>query len=504
MDRLSPLDASFLHIEDDVNHMHIGSVGIFEGPPPTYEELTSTVAGRLALVPRYRQKVAMVPLSLGRPVWVDDPHFNIEYHVRHTALPQPGGEAELRRLVGRVMSQRLDRGKPLWEIWMAEGLENRRWAMVSKVHHCLVDGVSGAELLAVLLDLSPDVPEPVADGWHPRPEPSPARLAVDAVVDLMTSPYEQVRAAGSVVRRPRHTLDTLRELAKGSVALSRIVKPTPPTSLNGPIGPHRRYAWTVADLSDVKRIRAAHGGTVNDVVLALITRGFRDLLRSRREATDGRVIRTLVPVSVRARSGSGPAHGDGTMENRVSAMFAELPVGLDDPVARLAAISAQLDDLKQSKQAVAGEALTSLSGFAPPMLLTLGYRVATRAAPRMGQLDTVTTNVPGPQFPLYLCGRRMLRACPYVPLAAPLRVGVAIFSYDGELVFGVTGDYDCAPDIDVLVQGISNGRSELLPANGHRTDGARRRAAKRPAARATQANRRRPTPSRAPGGADGR
>ena len=159
MDRLSPLDASFLHIEDDVNHMHIGSVGIFEGPPPTYEELTSTVAGRLSLVPRYRQKVAMVPLSLGRPVWVDDPHFNIEYHLRHTALPEPGGEAELRRLVGRVMSQRLDRSKPLWEIWMAEGLEDRRWAMVSKVHHCLVDGVSGAELLAVLLDLSPEVPD---------------------------------------------------------------------------------------------------------------------------------------------------------------------------------------------------------------------------------------------------------------------------------------------------------------------------------------------------------
>jgi diacylglycerol O-acyltransferase / wax synthase len=503
MDRLSPLDASFLHIEDDVNHMHIGSVGIFEGPPPTYQALTSTVAGRLALVPRYRQKVAMVPLSLGRPVWVDDPHFNIEYHLRRTALPEPGGEAELRRLVGRVMSQRLDRSKPLWEIWMAEGLEDGRWAMVSKVHHCLVDGVSGAELLAVLLDLSPEVPEPVADNWRPRPEPSPVRLARDAVVDLLTSPYEQVRAAGSVVRRPRHTLDAVRELATGSVALSRIVKPTPPTSLNGPIGPHRRYAWTAVDLADVKRIRAAHGGTVNDVVLALITRGFRDLLRSRGEATDGRVIRTLVPVSVRARSAAGPAHGDGTMENRVSAMFAELPVGVDDPVTRLGAISAQLDDLKQSKQAVAGEALTSLSGFAPPMLLTLGARVATRAARRMGQLDTVTTNVPGPQFPLYLCGRRMLRTCPYVPLAAPLRVGVAIFSYDGELVFGVTGDYDCAPDIDVLVTGISNGLKELLPTNGHRTNGARRKSAKRPAARVTQSSRRRRRPTATGGSADG-
>jgi diacylglycerol O-acyltransferase / wax synthase len=474
MDRLSPLDASFLHIEGDVNHMHIGSIGIFEGPPPAYGQLTAAVQGRLALVPRYRQKVAMVPLSVGRPVWVDDPHFNLEYHVRHTALPEPGGEEELRRLVGRVMSQRLDRSKPLWEIWMVKGLEDGRWALVSKVHHCLVDGVSGAELLAVLLDLSPDVPAPIDDEWQASPTPSPTQLFRDAAVNLMSSPYEQVRAAGSIVRRPRRTIDALREVVKGSVALSSVVKPTLPTSLNGPIGPHRRYVWSVADLADIKRIRVAHGGTVNDVVLALITRGFRDLLRARGEATErGRAIRTLVPVSVRARSDSGPAQGDGALDNKVSAMFAELPVGVDDPVERLAEISAQLDNLKQSKQAVAGEALTSLSGFAPSMLLALGTRVATRAARRMGNLDTVTTNVPGPQFPLYACGRRMLRACPYVPLAAPVRVGVSIFSYDGELVFGVTGDYDSAPDIDVLARGIADGVTELLPTSRPRRGRAR-------------------------------
>jgi WS/DGAT/MGAT family acyltransferase len=467
MDRLSPLDASFLHIEDDVNHMHIGSVGIFEGPPPAYDDVLATVAGRLARVPRYRQKVATVPLSLARPVWVDDPHFTIEYHVRHTALPAPGGEEELRRLVGRVMSQALDRTRPMWEIWMVEGLGDDRWALVSKVHHCLVDGVSGAELLAVILDLSPDVPEPIDDGWRPEAEPSALQLSRDAAVGLVTSPYEQVRAAGSMLRTPRRVLDAARELAKGSIALSSVVKPTPPTSLNGPIGPHRRYVWTTASLTDVKAIRAAHGGTVNDVVLALITRGFRDLLTSRGEDTAGRVIRTLVPVSVRPRGAGGTAEGDGTLENKVSAMFAELPVGIDDPVERLHAITAQLDDLKGSKQALAGEAITSLGGFAPPMLLTLGMRVATRAARRMGNLDTVTTNVPGPQFPLYSCGRRLLRACPYVPLAAPLRVGVAIFSYDGELAFGITGDYDTAADIDVLARGIGEGVSELLPADGH-------------------------------------
>jgi diacylglycerol O-acyltransferase / wax synthase len=480
MDRLSPLDAFFLHIEDDVNHMHIGSVGIFEGPPPPYDGLLGTIGGRLALVPRYRQKVAGVPLSLGRPVWVDDPHFNIEYHVRHTALPRPGGDGELRRLVGQVMGQRLDRSKPLWEIWMVEGLDDDRWALVSKVHHCLVDGVSGAELLAVILDLSPEPPEPASTAWRPAPEPSSLRLTREAAVDLVSSPYEQVRAAGSVVRRPRRMLDSVLEIAKGSVALSRLLRPTPPTSLNGPIGPHRRYEWTSVGLDDIKAIRVAHGGTVNDVVLALVTRAFRDLLLARGEMSADRVIRTLVPVSVRPRGAGGLAEGDGTLENRVSAMFAHLPVATADPVERLHAISAQLDDLKESKQALAGEAITSLGGFAPAMLLTLGMRAATRAARRLGNLDTVTTNVPGPQFPLYSCGRRLLRAGPYVPLAAPLRVGVAIFSYDGELVFGITGDYDTAPDIDVLARGIDEGVRELMPTDGDRSARARRADAPQP------------------------
>ena len=482
MDRLSPLDASFLHIEDDVNHMHIGSIGIFEGPPPTYTEVTRSIASRLALVPRYRQKVATVPFSLARPVWTDDPHFNIEYHVRHTALPAPGGEDELRRLVGRLMSLPLDRAKPLWEIWMVEGLHDGSWAMVSKVHHCLVDGVSGTELLAVILDLSPDPPEPVDDDWRPAPEPSTLELVRDAATGFASSPYEQARAVGSVVRRPRRLLDSALEVAKGSLALSSVVRPTPPTSLNGPIGPHRRYEWATAGLDDIKTVRASYGGTVNDVVLALITRGFRDLLLARGEDVSERVIRTLVPVSVRPRGATGTAEGDGTLTNKVSAMFAELPVGLDDPVDRLHSITDQLANLKQSKQALAGEALTSLGGFAPAMLLSLGMRVATRAARRMGNLDTVTTNVPGPQFPLYCCGRRLLKARPYVPLAAPVRVGVAIFSYDGEVSFGITGDYDTASDIGVLADGIGEGMAELLTTNGHRvtTNGDTPAAATRP------------------------
>jgi len=462
MDRLSPLDASFLHVEDDVNYMHIGAIGIFAGPPPGIDEFRRSLAGRLHRVPRYRQRIRTVPLGLGRPVWVDDPNFRIDHHVRHTALPRPGGDVELERLVGRVMSQRLDRAKPLWEMWVVEGLEDDRWALVAKVHHCLVDGVSGAELLAVTLDLGPEPPAPVEDAWRPGPLPSPARLARDAAVDLATSPYEQARAAGAVLRRPGRVIDAARELARGSVALSGLVHPTPPTSLNGPIGPHRRYTWTALPLADAKAVRRRHGGTLNDVVLALITRGFRDLLLARGEDVHGRVLRSLVPVSVRPRDEGGTAVGDGTLQNRVSAMFAELPVGIDDPVARLGAVGAQLADLKRSKQAVAAEALTSLGGFAPAMLLSLGMRGATRAARRSGHLDTVTTNVPGPQFPLWSCGRRLVRALPYVPLAAPLRVGVAIFSYDGELTFGVTADADTAGDVDVLARGIRAELDDLL------------------------------------------
>ena len=236
-----------------------------------------------------------------------------------------------------------------------------------------------------------------------------------------------------------------------------VLRPTPRSTLNGPIGPHRRWNWAHAQLSDVKSIRAGLGGTVNDVVLAAITRGFRELLLARGEDVEGRIVRTLVPVSVR-RPGER-----GTYNNRVSAMFAELPVGIEDPVERLSSVREQMEGLKQSKQAVAAEVLTSLTGFAPALLLALGARVASRRAPQRN-VNTVTTNVPGPQRPLYLAGRRMLEAMPFVPLGGQVRVGVAIFSYDGALKFGVTGDYDTAPDIGVLCTGIETGLAELVKA----------------------------------------
>jgi len=455
------MDASFLHVEDSVSHMHIGSVGIFAGPPPGFGAVAAMVESKLHLVPRYRQSVRFVPLDLGRPVWADDPHFNLEYHVRHTALPAPGGEDELRHLVGRVMAQQLDRSKPLWEMWMVEGLDRDEWALVSKTHHCMVDGVSGTDLLTVMMDISD---QPVArdvQPWQPDAAPTGLSLATQAVLDMARSPYEQVRAVRAATRIPRQAMSQLGEIGRGVRALGGVVRPTPRSTLNGPIGPHRRYAWAASDVEAIKQIRKGLGGTFNDVVLAAITGGFRDLLLSRDESVE-RVVRTLVPVSVRPRDVTGKAVGDGSLANKVSGMIAELPVGIADPVERLNVVASQMTGLKESKQAVAAEALTSLTGFAPPVLLAVG----TRLASRMGQrnVNTVTTNVPGPQYPLYAAGSRMLRTYPYVPLGGQVRVGVAIFSYDGQVNFGITGDFDSAPDIDVLAVGIEAAMAELLSA----------------------------------------
>ena len=453
MEVLSPLDESFLHLETQYSQMHIGSVAIFEGPSPPYDELAAMVGAKLGLVPRYRQKIRFVPLAIGRPRWVDDRHFNLGYHLRHTALPSPGSEEQLRNLVGRVMSQRLDRARPLWEMWIVEGLGEGRWGLLSKVHHCMVDGIAGSDLLTVVLDRERGAGPPAAEEWLPESEPHGVELLARGLVEL-ASPVEVVRGAQNVARAPRAYATRALDAAQGLAAMRGLVRRTPPLSINGPLGPHRRWAWARTRLSDVKAVRAALGGTVNDVVLTLITNGFRSLLLSRGETVEDRVVRTLVPVSVRA-----PGARD-TYDNRVSAMFAELPIGIVLPLERLGSIRLQMAHLKDSKEAVAGEVLTSLSGFAPPMLLALGERVAAHVGQR--NVNTVTTNVPGPQYPLYAAGRRMLEAFPYVPLAGNIRVGVAIFSYDGGLSFGVTGDYDTATDLDVLCAGIEDGLEELL------------------------------------------
>ncbi len=456
MQRLSPLDSSFLHIEDASSPMHIASIAVFDGPPPAFTDVTTMVASKLPLVPRYRQKVRFVPFGLNRPVWVDDVHFDLGYHLRHTALPAPGSDDQLRNLIGRIMSQTLDRSKPLWEMWMVEGLEDAHWALISKTHHAMVDGVSGTDLLAVMLDTSADPVRAEIPPWNPEAETSPAEFMGAALAERLVSPYEGLRSVRSMVRRPRRLLSEIATTSKGLTSMRGLVRRTEESSLNGPIGPHRRYTWTRGSVSDVKTIRKALGGTLNDVVLAAITQGFRQLLMSRCENVEDRQIRSLVPVSVRKPGQKG------SYDNRVSAMFAELPVGIADPVERLHAVTAQLHDLKESSQAVAGETLTSLAGFAPPALLSAGTRVAMRIPQR--NLNTVTTNVPGPRMQLYAAGRKMLEAFPYVPLAGQVRIGVAIFSYLDTLNFGITGDSESNPDLDVLAAGIADGLADLKKA----------------------------------------
>jgi diacylglycerol O-acyltransferase len=476
MERMSPLDATFLYVEDGVTHMHIASCAVFEGPAPAYDRVVAAIAGKLDLIPRYRQVVRLVPLQLGRPIWVDDPHFRIEYHVRHTALPPPGGDDELRALMGRIMSQELDRHRPLWEAWMIEGMADGRWGLITKIHHCMADGVAGTDLLAVLLDDEPDLPPPVAEVWSPAGQPSDLRLVADAVVDLARTPFVQLQALGDLTRTPRRSLTQLREVAAGMRSYARSFQPTRTSSLVGTIGPHRRWTWASVDLENAKLIRRTFGGTVNDVIVTAVTSGLRQLLLARGEPLDELTVRSLIPVSIRADE----AHN--IYDNQVTAMFADLPVATDDPVERLAAVREQMAMLKASHQADAGIGLTALSWFAPPAAVAFAERTVMRVLRRTPQhsIATVATNVPGPQHPLYLAGSEMLEYLPFVPIAPGVRVGIAIVSYNGRLAFGITGDFDAAPDIDVVAHGIEDAIAELVGradlAGGRRSSRRRRRA----------------------------
>jgi diacylglycerol O-acyltransferase len=456
MDRLSPLDSLFLHVEDGVTHMHIASCAVFERPPPPYQEFVDLVAAKLPLLPRYRQKVRFVPGQLGRPVWVDDPHFSLAYHVRHTALPPPGGEEELNNLMGRLMAVKLDRHRPLWETWMVEGLTGGRWALISKVHHCMVDGVAGTDLMVQLLDSSrrSEPPSP-APTWEPNVEPTDATLVVDAVSELLRTPAEQVRAARALMGRPRRVLRATLDFVQGATGLGRELRPAPTLSIDGAIGPHRRWATARGSLDEVKAIRQVFGGTVNDVVLAAITGAFRDLLLERGERVDVE-LRSLVPVSVR------PAD-DHTPSNQVAMMIADLPVGIADPVERLTAIAARMASLKASHQAEASETMSSLARLTPPMLYALGLRSASAALRHvpLRSVHTVTTNVRGPGAPLYALGREMVEYLPFVPLSQGVRLGVAILSYNGQLRFGVTGDYDTVPEVPWFCSRIEACMTEL-------------------------------------------
>jgi diacylglycerol O-acyltransferase / wax synthase len=458
VDRMSATDAGFYFAESENTPLHVGSVAVFDGPAPSYGDLVRLLLSKLPLVPRYRQRVKTVPLQLGRPLWVDDPHFQILYHVRHTAVPKPGGDDQLRNLAGRVLGQRLDMAKPLWEVWLVEGLEDDRWAIISKVHHCMVDGVAGSDLMQLIFDLQPDAPHDEPREWTPRRNPGSLATAAGALADAVAHPLRQLASVpslggvrtsvGQLAGQTRTLASTVPSVAKQAVT------PTA-RSLNGPVGPHRRWAWSEAQVDELRAVRSALGGTVNDIVLAAIARGFRDLLKGRGELSSQKlVVRSMVPVSVR-RPGER-----GALDNRISAVFVDLPVGDPDPVARLQAIRGQMDEYKRGMQALDARSIIAMGDFVAPTLLTLGVRAAMQA----GQLWTqaVTTNVPGPRVPLYVLGRRMVAAHAYVPIGAGARVSIGIFSYLNTMTFGINADFDAFPDIDTLSGGIRAGIDELL------------------------------------------
>lgn len=454
MERMTALDAAFLLVEDeepDVS-LAISSIAVFEGPPLSAEEFTALYAERVPRIPRYRQKVHTIPLDLGPPVWLDDEDFDLGHHLRRTALAAPGGDAELAALMGRLMSRRLDRSRPLWETWLVEGLKDGRWALVSTIHHCMADGVSGTDLYHAILDRSAESRLGRPEAWRPGHQPSTLTLTASALVRLGVLPVQQGVALAGALRHPIALASQVARTARGLHALP--LHPVDASSLTGPVSAHRCFAFSRASMTDVQAVRQAFGGTFNDVVLAAITGAFRALLLSRGEPLHGRSVRTLVPVSVRAPG------DEGSRGNQVSVLLADLPVDTADPLERLTLVHRRLAALKTSDEATAVAAVTALSERGVYPLVGAVYRAAARLPQR--SLTTVTTNVPGPREQLYALGRPLREIIPYVPIASSIRTGVSIMTYRGGITFGVTGDEDTVTGVGTLAHGIAQSLAELV------------------------------------------
>jgi diacylglycerol O-acyltransferase / wax synthase len=456
-DRLSSLDVSFLYLEESTTPMHVGGVSVFELPDSgfDYDRLVSLIKRRIAYVPRYRQRIRWVPGRIASPVWVDDENFDLNFHVRRSALPKPGTDAQLRELAARIMSRPLDRSRPLWEMYLVEGLKGGRFALLTKTHHAMVDGVSAVDIGQVILDTTPEPRATPAGSWRPAREPSGIELVAGAVSDLVRRPTVVVDSVRTGLSDVRRTAERLVGTAGGVLAMARTVSRAAPDSpLNVEIGEQRRYGTADSLLDDYKAIRKAHGGTVNDVVLAVVTGALREWLMTRGEAVGASaVVRAMVPVSVRTEDQSG------ALGNRVSSYLVDLPVGEKSPVMRLHQISYAMKGHKETGQAVGADAIIGVAGFAPPTLHSLGARVASGLSRRL--FNIVVTNVPGPQFPLYAGGARLLASYPVVPLAKGQAVSVGLTSYDGGVYYGLNADRDAMPDIDVLAQCITDSLDEL-------------------------------------------
>jgi len=457
-DRLSFLDSSFLTLETPTSPMHIAASATFEaGPLRTaaggidIDKIRSYVASRLHFIPRYRQRLAHTPIG-NHPVWVDDAYFNIDYHVRHSALPKPGDEGQLKRLAARLIAQHLDRQKPLWEIWILEGLANpAHFVMISKVHHCMVDGLSSVDLLKVLLTLEPTQGGESPSQWTPRPAPSRGTLAIDALARYIHLPLDIARSLPQVWQDAsdpdsgfRAGLNVVREILGTGLRVSD-------TPLNQRIGPHRRLDWLTMDLAEVKAIKNRLGGTLNDIVLATVAGAVRRFLQRRGVEVAALDFRVMAPVSVR----TDQEHH--TLGNRVSGWMVPLPLDESDPLRRLENIRTTTAHLKDSKQALGAAALTQVGEWTPSTLLALGARLAVTALP----FNLIVTNVPGPQQSLYLLGAKMVDNFGFIPLTDSLCLGVVLFSYAGTLCWGFTGEWDRLPDLHDFVEDIDASFREL-------------------------------------------
>jgi len=458
-ERLSALDASFLGLEDSDSHMHVGAVSIFDAGPVLTPEggldidrIRASVESKLHLVPRFRQRLAHVPYERN-PIWVDDTRFRLAYHVRHTALPKPGDERVLKRLVGRTMSMPLDRKRPLWEMWFVEGLDGgQRFAIISKTHHCMVDGIAGADLMSLILEPLPNTEISEPQPWRAFPMPSRARLLVDEAARRLSQPVEALSSVVGAVRKP---YDALAAVGEGLRAVGNTfapaLNPASATPLNEAIGPHRRFDWLAMPVTDLKAIKNAFAGTLNDVVLAVVAGALRRFFIRRQLDPDELRIRSLVPVNVR--------HQDerGQMGNRVAEMIADLPVHIDDPVQRLKLVTEHMADLKKRKRALGAEIMTQLAEWTVPNLLVQAVRLAGRTRP----YNVIVTNVPGPQIPLYFLGCPMRTAYPVVPLFHNLCLVVGLFSYNGGLFWGLNADWEQMPDLHDIVTALEESFAEL-------------------------------------------
>lgn len=467
-ERLSAQDAVFLHIETPTQPQHVGSLGLLDGAPLLDDDgrfrladAREAVESRLHLVPRFRKRIMMVPFDQGRPVWVDDEHFDITYHVRLTALPSPGTEEQLRALFARLQSHTLDRARPLWELWFVEGVEGGRIAIIQKTHHCLVDGISGVDVATVLLDLTPDPPETFAPPWKPEPAPSPQQLLTQSLVERATEPAEFLRSIRAAFRVPGQALARAAGIAQ---ALATTAKTAPPMPWNVPISAHRRWETARVDMATVRDIKeiatktelTAEPCSINDVVLTACTAALRAFLIERAVPVNDVVLRAMVPVSMRTDDERG------ALGNRVSMVPAELPVGEGDPRWRLQYVHDNMTALKSSGIAVAGDDLVQATNYVPPTLLGIASRLLVRTR----AVNTAITNVPGPQFPLYCMGARLLEAFPYVGILDGVALSIAVVSYDGQLGFGITGDRDVMADLSIVARGIERGVDELAEAVG--------------------------------------